>query len=94
MYSTSDIRKNLKIEIDGVPYMVVDFQFVKPGKGNAFTRTRLKNMMTGAVIDRTYKTGEKLKRAQLEEIAAVKGITQKLAETVKHVLSQASTSSA
>jgi elongation factor P len=68
MYSTSDIRKNLKIEIDGVPYMVVDFQFVKPGKGNAFTRTRLKNMMTGAVIDRTYKTGEKLKRAQLEEM--------------------------
>lgn len=67
MYSTSDIRKNLKIEIDGNPYMVVNFQFVKPGKGNAFTRCRLKNMITGAVIDRTYKTGEKLEPAKIEE---------------------------
>jgi elongation factor P len=67
MYSTSDIRKNLKIEIDDTPYVVVDFQFVKPGKGNAFTRTRLKNMITGAVLDRTYKSGEKFKPAQLEE---------------------------
>ncbi len=67
MYSTSDIRKNLKIEIDGTPFVVVDFQFVKPGKGNAFTRTRLKNMVTGAVLDRTYKTGEKLQPASLEE---------------------------
>jgi elongation factor P len=67
MHSTSDIRKGLKIEIEGVPYTVVDFQFVKPGKGNAFTRTRLKNMVTGAVLDRTYKTGEKFTHAQLEE---------------------------
>jgi elongation factor P len=67
MYETSDIRKNLKIEIDGQPYLVVDFQFVKPGKGNAFTRTRLKNMITGAVLERTYKTGEKLAPALLEE---------------------------
>lgn len=68
MYSTSDIRKNLKIEIDGAPYVVVDFQFVKPGKGNAFTRCRLKNMITGTVLDRTWKTGEKLQPAQLEEL--------------------------
>ena len=67
MYQTSDIRKNLKVEIDGVPFVVVDFQFVKPGKGNAFTRTRLKNMINGNVIDRTYKTGEKLIPAKLEE---------------------------
>ena len=67
MYSTSDIRKNLKVEIDGVPYVVVTFQFVKPGKGNAFTRCRLKNMVTGAVLDRTYKSGEKLKPARMEE---------------------------
>lgn len=67
MYSTSDIRKNLKIEIDGTPFAVVDFQFVKPGKGNAFTRCRLKNMITGAVLDRTFKTGEKLEPAHLEE---------------------------
>ncbi len=67
MYNTSDIRKNLKVEIGGEPYVVVDFQFVKPGKGNAFTRTRLKNMVTGAVLDRTFKAGEKFEKAHLEQ---------------------------
>ncbi len=67
MYEINDIRKNLKVEIDGDPYIVVDHQFVKPGKGNAFSRTRLKNMITGNVLDRTYKSGEKLKPAKLEE---------------------------
>ncbi len=67
MYETNDLRKNLKIQIDNEPYIVVDCQFVKPGKGNAFTRTRLKNMITGAVLDRTYKSGEKLEPAKLEE---------------------------
>lgn len=67
MYDTSDIRKNLKIQIDGEPYVVIDFQFVKPGKGNAFTRTKLKNMKTGAVIERTFRSGEKLTPANLEE---------------------------
>ncbi|MDH4121134.1 MAG: elongation factor P [Deltaproteobacteria bacterium] len=67
MYETSDIRKGLKVEIDGDPYVVVDFQFVKPGKGNAFTRTRIKNLVTGSVLDKTYKSGEKLKPADMEE---------------------------
>lgn len=67
MYDTSDIRKGLKIRIDGEPYTVVDFQFVKPGKGNAFTRTKIKNLVTGAVLDKTYKSGEKLEEASLEE---------------------------
>ncbi len=67
MYETSDIRKGLKIQIDGTPFAVVDFQFVKPGKGVAFTRTKLRNMMTGAVIERTYRSGEKLEPANLEE---------------------------
>lgn len=67
MYDTSDIRKGLRIELDNAPYTVVDFQFVKPGKGNAFTRTKIKNMITGAVLDRTYKTGEKLKPANIDE---------------------------
>ncbi|HIB45390.1 MAG TPA: elongation factor P, partial [Candidatus Lambdaproteobacteria bacterium] len=53
MYETSDIRKGLRIEMDGAPFMVVDFQFVKPGKGTAFTRTKIRNMITGAVLDRT-----------------------------------------
>ncbi len=67
MYGTSDIRKGLKIEIDGSPYTVIEFQFVKPGKGNAFTRCKIKNMLTGSVLDRTWKSGERLKPAQLTE---------------------------
>jgi elongation factor P len=67
MYDTSDIRKNLKIVLDGYPYAVVDHQFVKPGKGQAFTRTKLKNMITGAVLERTFKSGEKLEKADMEE---------------------------
>jgi elongation factor P len=67
MYETSDIRKGLKVEIDGDPYIVIDFQFVKPGKGNAFTRTKLRNMKTGNVLERTYKSGEKFTPANLEE---------------------------
>ncbi len=66
-YETSDFRNGLKVEIEGVPYQVVYFQFVKPGKGTAFTRTKLKNMLTGAVIERTYRTGEKLTAADVEE---------------------------
>src|SRR5262245_32282456 len=66
MYETSDIRKGLKITIDGQPYVVIDFQFVKPGKGTAFTRTRIKNMITGSVLDKTYKTGEKFEPANIE----------------------------
>jgi elongation factor P len=69
VYDTSEIRKGLKIEIDGVPFTVVDFQFVKPGKGNAFTRAKIKNLMTGAVADRKYKSGEKLAPADLEDRA-------------------------
>ncbi len=67
MYDTTDIRKGLKIELDGDPFQVIEFQFVKPGKGNAFTRCKIKNMITGAVLDRTYRSGEKLKKAELEE---------------------------
>ena len=67
MYDTSDIRKGLKLEIDGDPYNVVDFQFVKPGKGNAFTRVKIKNMVTGAVLERTWRSGEKLTPAAMDE---------------------------
>ena len=64
---TSDIRKNLKIMLDGSPYTVVDFQFVKPGKGQAFTRVKIRNLATGAVLERTFKSGEKLEPADVEE---------------------------
>ncbi len=67
MYDTSNIRKGLKIEIDGDPYIIIEFQFVKPGKGNAFTRTKIRNMVTGAVLERTWRSGEKLKEAMLDE---------------------------
>jgi len=67
MTDTSDIKKGFKMLIDRVPYAVVDHQFVKPGKGQAFVRTRIKNMITGAVIDRTFKSGEKLERADTVE---------------------------
>ena len=64
---TSDIRKGLKMMVDNQPYTVVDFQFVKPGKGQAFTRLKIRNMATGAVLERTYKSGEKLEPADVEE---------------------------
>lgn len=64
---TSDIRKGLKMMVDGSPYSVVDFQFVKPGKGQAFTRVKIRNMLNGSVLERTYKSGEKLDPADVEE---------------------------
>jgi elongation factor P len=67
MYETSDIRKGLKVQMEGTPYEVIYFQFVKPGKGQAFTRTKLRNMISGAVLERTFKSGEKLEKADLEE---------------------------
>jgi len=59
LYSTSDFKKNLKILIDDQPYAIVDFQHVKPGKGNQFTRTKLRNMITGSNLEKTFKSGEK-----------------------------------
>lgn len=56
-YQTTDFRKNLKIEIEGKPYVIVEFQHVNPGKGSAFVRTRIKNLETGQVVERTFKAG-------------------------------------
>jgi elongation factor P len=67
MYDTSDIRKGLKVLMDGSPFTVVEFQFVKPGKGAAFTRTKFKNLLTGAVIEKNIRSGEKLEPANVEE---------------------------
>ena len=68
MYESGDLRKGLKIEIDGDPYVIVQFEFVKPGKGQALYKCRLKNMITGSQFDRTYRSGEKFKEADLEEV--------------------------
>jgi elongation factor P len=67
MYSTADFRKGLKIEWEGTPYVIVDFQHVKPGKGGAFVRTKIKNLINGRVIDQTFRSGEKVERPDLQE---------------------------
>lgn len=66
-YATNQFRKGLKVEMDGVPFEIVDFQHVSPGKGRAFTRTKLKNMLNQNVIERTITSGDKLDRANTEE---------------------------
>lgn len=66
VYSTNEFKKNIKLEIDGAPYQIVEFQHVSPGKGSAFTRTRLKNLLTQYVIERTFKSGEKLPAANVD----------------------------
>ncbi|MGH7295512.1 MAG: elongation factor P [Polyangiaceae bacterium] len=63
---TTDIRKGLKIQIDGVPYAITEHQFVKPGKGQSFTRCRIRNLMTGNTIERTWKSGESVELADVE----------------------------
>jgi elongation factor P len=70
MYSTSQFRKGLKIELDGTPYNIVDFQHVKPGKGNAFIRTKMRNLLNGNILEKTFKSGEKVEKPDLENIKA------------------------
>lgn len=59
MLATNDFKKGLKILLDNEPYTIVDFQHIKPGKGNQFTRTKLKHLVTGQNLERTIKSGEK-----------------------------------
>lgn len=66
-FDTADLRKGLKIMVDGAPFIVVEAQFVKPGKGQAFTRTKMKNLLTGGVIERNIRSGEKMDGANVEE---------------------------
>ena len=67
MISSNDFRTGVTIEIDGGVWQVVDFQHVKPGKGAAFVRAKLKNMQTGAIVERTFNAGEKVPRARVEK---------------------------
>lgn len=66
MASTSDFRNGMVIDIDGDLWTITYFQHVKPGKGGAFVRTKLKNVLTGAVVDKTYRAGEKVDDVRLE----------------------------
>jgi len=68
MYSASDLKKGLKIQIDNEPYVVTEFQFSKPGKGQALYRCKLKNMITGVIIDPTYRSGDTFQSADLDEL--------------------------
>ena len=67
MLESGDLKKGVKIEIDGEPYILVQFEFVKPGKGQALYKCKLKNMVTGVQFDRTFRSGEKFKQPDLEE---------------------------
>ena len=67
MYTASNLRKGLKVTIDNEPYTVTAFEFSKPGKGQALYRTKLRNMITGLTIDRTYREGDTFEPASLEE---------------------------
>lgn len=64
---TSQFRNGLKIELDGEPYTMTYFQHVKPGKGGAFVRTKVKNLKNGKVLDRTFRSGEKVDEADVSE---------------------------
>ena len=60
MYGTGDFKKGLRILLNNEPYSIIDFEHFKPGKGNQFTRTKLKNLITGTNLDKTFKSGEKV----------------------------------
>jgi len=66
MASTADFRNGMVIEVDGALWAIAYFQHVKPGKGGAFVRTKLKNVLTGAVVERTYRAGEKVNDVRLD----------------------------
>ncbi len=69
-YNTSEFRKGLKIQLDGEPYLMIECNFVKPGKGQALYKCKLRHLIRNTVIDRTYRSGDSLESADVEEIEA------------------------
>ena len=67
MYTTAEFRPGLKIEVEGKPFIITEFLHVKPGKGGAFVRTKLKNMLTGQVLEKTFRAGEKVAIPNIQE---------------------------
>jgi elongation factor P len=65
--STADFKNGMSLDLDGVLMQITDFQHVKPGKGGAFVRTTLRNVRTGAVVERTFRAGEKMERAVIDK---------------------------
>jgi elongation factor P len=70
VYTTSDFRKGLKIQIEGTPYLMVEMNFRKPGKGNALYECKLRNLLRGTVVDKTYRAGQTLESADVAEFNA------------------------
>ena len=70
LVNTSDFRKGLKVQIDGDPYIMTECNFVKPGKGQALYKCKLRNLKKGTILDRTYKSGDTLESADITEIDA------------------------
>ncbi|MCC6932514.1 MAG: elongation factor P [Deltaproteobacteria bacterium] len=68
MYSTNDFKNGLKILLDGKPYAITYFQHVKPGKGGAFVRTKIRNLRDGSVIERTFRSGEKVDKPDISDV--------------------------
>ncbi len=66
-YNTSDFRKGLKVQLDGEPYLMIEMEFMKPGKGQAVYRAKLKNLISGRILDRSYRSGETLEATDIEE---------------------------
>lgn len=67
MFSPSDLKKGLKIQIDGAPWLITEFEFCKPGKGTALYRCRMKNMITGIGMEKTYRPTDKIEEPNIEE---------------------------
>lgn len=65
--STNEIKAGMKVEVDGQPYAIVSNEYVKPGKGQAFNRIKIKHLKSGRVVEKTYKSGDKLDEADVEE---------------------------
>lgn len=67
MISTNDFKKAMYIEVEGVPFQILEFQHVKPGKGNAFVKTRMRNLLTNNVLEKTFKSGDSVGVPELEQ---------------------------
>ena len=68
-YSTSDFKKGLKVELDGEPFLMVEMDFMKPGKGQAVYRAKLKSLITGRIVDRNYRSGDTIDAAEVSEFS-------------------------
>lgn len=67
MYDVAELRKGMKVEIDGQPYLITDLSFVKPGKGQAVYTAKMKNLINGSTLQRTWRSGDQVQQPQLEE---------------------------